>query len=102
MQPPVLLLLLGLACYRLTRLVVKDSFPPIARPRAVLERRTLGTRTEAVGDLATCHWCASGWLSLGLIGGVDWYTDVSVPMPVVMWLAVWAVGALAAHLESEK
>lgn len=106
MHPGLLLLLLlpplGFATYRATRLIVKDSFPPIAGPRQWIERRTLGTHLEAVGDLVTCHFCASGWVSLALVAGLDWLTAWPVPLPLVMWLAVWGVGAMIAHLEPEK
>ena len=102
MHPGLLLLLDGLACYRATRLTVKDSLPLLAGPRQWIERRTLGTRLEALGDLVTCHFCASGWIALGLTVrrsrelrglGVD---------PLTYWLAVWAVGSMIAHLEPEK
>jgi Protein of unknown function (DUF1360) len=94
--------LVGLACYRLTRLVVVDTFPPIARPREWIERRTLGTRLEMLGDLLTCHWCASGWISMALVAGVDWFSSVPVPLPVITWAGVWAVGAGLNQLEPEK
>jgi hypothetical protein len=102
LHPGLLLALDGLATYRATRLAVKDSLPVLAGPRQWIERRTLGTRLEALGDLVTCHWCASGWIALGLTVrrhrelralGVD---------PIAWWLAVWAVGAMTAHLEPEK
>lgn len=102
MHPGLLLSVDGLACYRATRLAVKDHFPPLAGPRRWIERRTTGTRLEALGDLVTCHFCASGWIALGLTVrrarelrtlGID---------PLSYWLAVWAVGAGLAHLEPEK
>jgi hypothetical protein len=100
--PLVLLLLLGLACYRLTRLVTADTFPPIAGPRERIDRATMGGRWGWVGKLLTCHWCASGWVSLAIVAGVDLFSGQRVPLPPVMWLAVWAVGAMIAQLEPEK
>ena len=102
MPAPVLLLVLGLAGYRLTRLAVKDMFPPVAGPRQRLERRTLGTRLDWLGDLVTCHWCASGWLTLALVAAVDLLSSQPVPLPPVFWLATWAISAGLAHLEPEK
>ena len=102
MHPGLLLLLLSLATFRLTRLAVKDSLPLVAGPRQWVERRTLGTRLESLGDLVTCHWCASAYVSAVLVAGVDWLSDTSVPLPPVFWLATWAVGAMLAHLEPEK
>src|SRR5215211_4646363 len=102
MHPGLLLLFDGLATYRLTRLAVKDSLPLLAGPRQWVERRTLGTRLESLGDLVTCHWCASAYVAGALAIrrrrelrtlGVD---------PVAYWLAIWALGALLAHLEPEK
>jgi Protein of unknown function (DUF1360) len=94
--------LVGLAGYRATRLVVADSFPPLARPREALERRTLGTRLEWAGDLVTCHFCASGWVTLALVAGLDWLTSTPVPLPVLVWGGSWAVAALVAELEPDK
>jgi hypothetical protein len=103
--PLVLLLLLGLACYRLTRLVVKDDFPPVAHPRAVLGHwatRAERRRWRWVYDLLDCHWCASGWVALGLVAGVDLLSTVSVPLPALLWPATWAVGAFLNQVEPEK
>lgn len=116
--PFALLTLLGLATYRLTRLVVKDDFPPIRHLREGVGRWArvgadedvysirLFRRREALYDLVTCHWCASGWIALVLVVAVDWLPPGrgggSIPLPPVFWLAVWAVGAGLAHLEPEK
>jgi hypothetical protein len=99
----LLVVLVGLATYRATRLVVRDDFPPIRWVRHRVERWAgRSPRREWVGDLATCHWCASGWISLALLAGIDLATTQPVPLPVVTWLAAWAVGATIAHLEPEK
>lgn len=98
----LLIVVMGLATYRLTRLVVRDEFPPVRVPREWLAGTEEAGYADGrgpgwLGDLVTCHWCASGWLSLGLVAGVDAFT--SVPLPVVVWFAVWGIGALVAHLE---
>lgn len=103
MTPLVLLVVAGLACYRLTRLIVDDVFPPIAGPRNRLERATMhSTRWGWVAHLITCSWCASFYVAAGLVAGVDLLSSVPVPIPPVMGAAVWAVGAGLAHLEPEK
>lgn len=99
----LLLIVLSLATYRLTRLVVKDTFPPALWLRTKIVRLwnpyqgQYRPRWEWFADLVTCHWCASGWLSLGLVLGTAW--GASVPSPVLVWLAVWAVAAWIANVE---
>jgi hypothetical protein len=102
MNPWLLLMLDSLATYRLTRLAVKDSLPLLAGPRQWVERRTLGTRLESLGDLVTCHWCASGWIAMAVVGYHRRQLRAAQVDPVTFWLATWAVGAMLAHLEPEK
>jgi hypothetical protein len=108
-HPGLLLLLTGLATYRATRLIVADAFPPIRYLREGVGRwARVGAdspafrRREALYDLVTCHWCASGWISMAIVVAVDLLSSHPVPLPPVMWLATWAVGAGLAHLEPEK
>jgi hypothetical protein len=130
----LLLLVMSLATYRGTKLVVEDTFPPVLwlRDRLVggwrpmtdqewdlLRSKSLGEskpwRTTAIDDvenrwverkkwspnwlaeLLSCPWCASGWVALGVTGGV-WAT-VGLPVPLLVWPAVWAAGALIAAQE---
>ncbi len=37
---------------------------------------------------------------MALVAGVDWLSDTPVPLPPVMWAAVWAIGALLAYGET--
>lgn len=95
----VLVAVLGLAGFRLTRLVAADDFPPVAAVRG----RLAAARWDWVGELVTCPWCASGWVTLGLValgnvsaarggyGGYDWGADF-----LVTWWATWAVAAVLA------
>ena len=46
-------------------------------------------------ELMSCPWCTSGWLSAGVTGGT--WLIVGLPMPVLMWLGSWALGALLAQ-----
>lgn len=136
----LLLLVMSLATYRLTRLLVEDTFPPVLwvrdrlaggwRPLTLKEQETkrlpvveegqavtmagLGQVRLVEGelhryvrrwrwspfwlaDLLSCPWCASGWVALVVTAGV-WAT-VGLPVPLLVWLAVWAVGALIAAQE---
>jgi hypothetical protein len=98
-----ILLVLGLvaATWRLTRLLVRDEFPPARALRewvlatfAVIDLRgniTGGRRLGGVGRsvayLWTCQWCMSIWVAATLVAIAEWRTDVPLP---------WLVGALAA------
>ncbi len=122
MNAGLLLFLLSLSTYRLTRLVVRDTFPPVlwARDRIVGGWRDVTEQEREAGisdgadedgqslkfnvpvawspfwlrELLSCPWCASGWLSLILVAGTA--ICVSVPLPVLFWLASWALGSLLA------
>lgn len=136
MSLPLLLLVMALATYRLTRLAVADTFPPVLwlrdrlaggwRPLTGSEQRALVVLPadkaldlrrglsvddegenryvyrwrlvpEWIAELLSCPWCASGWVALGVTGGV-WAVD-GMPVPPLVWLAVWAGGALLAAQE---
>jgi hypothetical protein len=97
-----LLLILGLACWRLTRLVTADDFPLIAKPREWVIGED-GTAHEGrwyhwFGELISCYWCASGWISLGLTG-LAASTALARPWQgwLVIWWAVWAVSCLISN-----
>lgn len=71
------LLLLALAAFRLTHLVVFDKITePMRKP---FEGRPF------LGTLVTCYWCAGIWISGGLVAGQ------------FLWPALfrWVVGILA-------
>lgn len=126
----LLLIVMSLATYRLTRLVVEDDFPPVlwvrlkiaggwvpgdmepgtARAAAeergelqdidgVMHRYVRRSRWSGqfLADLVSCPWCASGWVALGVTAGV--WAFVGLPVPFLVWPAVWAVGALIAGQE---
>ena len=50
-----------------------------------------------LSELLSCPWCASGWVALAVTAGT-WVT-VGVPVPVLVWFAVWAVGGILAAQE---
>lgn len=136
----LLLLVMSLAVYRLTRLTVADTFPPVLwardrlvggwRPLTMKESETnrlptleegqsatvasLGGLTVIDGvtnryaerarwspfwlaELLSCPWCASGWIAAGVTAGVWATTDL--PLPLLVWGAVWGAGALIAAQE---
>ena len=136
----LLLLVMSLATYRLTRLIVADAFPPVlwmrdrlvggwrpltlkeseANPLPVLEEgqsvtlARIGGLTMVDGEvqryaqrwrqspfwlaeLLSCPWCASGWIAAGVTAGT-WAT-VGLPIPLLVWPAVWGAGAVLAAQE---
>lgn len=142
METWLLLIVMSLAVYRLTRLVVADTFPPVLWLRdrlvggwraptmreqhhgsfpsgevdegALLHVKGLGMFSLVDGELQiyrrrskwspfwlaellSCPWCASGWVALGVTAGT--WAVVGLPMPLLVWPAVWAAGALIAAQE---
>lgn len=113
-----------LASYRLTRLVTKDTFPPIlwlrdrlaggwreatqseldngikdiktfdGEPNIYVQR--VRWSPQWLADLISCAWCSSGWVTLAVTAVV--WTMISMPMAmiVLVWFAVWAAAALLA------
>lgn len=103
----LLLVILSLATFRLTRLVVEDDLPPLLWLRVkIATMRPTKIVTPArgephadywwLGQLITCPWCASAYVSAGLVGAT-WGLGYSLPVPIFFWLAVWALGALVCH-----
>lgn len=104
----LLLVLMTLTTYRVTRLVVEDTFPPavwvrdrltghewtIEEPYAVQRWRFV---PAWVGDLVSCCWCTSVWVSAALVALVD--LTVGLPLPLLAWGGVAAAAAWLSHLE---
>jgi hypothetical protein len=97
-HPVLLYVALALTAFRLTWLVTRDKFPPVQQPREWIIKKTSFSRWEWLGDLLSCHWCASGWLSLGVVAGTDLF--ISVPAPVLAWGVAWSGAAVIAELLS--
>jgi len=135
MHMTLTLVVLVLASYRLTRLVVRDTFPPVLwlrdrlaggwRPLTDLEQHTLHTLRGSpkhaelktvwavdgeqryvyrwkyspfwLAELITCPWCASAYVSGAVVAGTWW--TVGLPVPVLLWPAVWGGAALIASQE---
>lgn len=104
----LLLIVMVLAVYRLTRFVVEDDFPPMLWVRHRIAGGWTGPDGETpvhrsrwspqwLADLISCPFCASGWIALAVTGGV-WAT-VGLAMPLLVWPAVWALGGLLAAQE---
>ena len=100
MTGPLLIAVLVLATFRATWLVTRDEFPLVKYPREAIVRRTYETRWEWFGDLVSCHWCASGWLALGIVFATTVFH--AVPLPWLTWGAVWAGAAIIADVIADR
>ena len=81
----VWLIVIGLASYRLWRLIGQDSITEPLRDRLNPDGWTMG--------LISCPWCAGSWVAFA----ATWLTDatIGVPGPVVVALgAAVVVGVL--------
>lgn len=112
----VLLVLLALAAWRLTRFATRDELPLIKTPRDAvcnwLDPRDehgrptgptpLGSTGRIVAYGIECDWCMSAWISALLVAVTDHLIGVQVP--VLLAGAVWGVAGLLAaaelHLEN--
>ena len=107
---------LALASYRVTRLLIADDFPPVAKLRERLllrfpfEGQILngadGTARQSsgtfLGDLVTCPWCLGFW-----VAAVAWLCyEVAVDGMNAPWafrLAVpWALSAVVGLIWSRE
>lgn len=93
-MPFLIALLVVLATYRITRLLVADAFPPIAHLRAWPSRRFGDDSSWAY--LAECPWCASMYVAPLVVLAVDLFATTPVVLPVLLALAASAItGALS-------
>jgi hypothetical protein len=91
--------LAALTCYRLTRLVVRDDFPPVRWSRDQVRRLAVHKAWPWLDDLVTCHWCASGWVAIGL-GVLVWQARAVAEVACLVG-GIWAGGALLADVEGK-
>jgi uncharacterized protein DUF1360 len=103
----LLVALMILATFRLTRLVVKDDFPPIAWARVKIQRLRKPVITHPpgestnetwrwwwAGELVSCHWCSSAYVAAAVVGLTNVVHDFAAP--VLVALAVWGAAAVLA------
>jgi hypothetical protein len=87
-------LILALAVYRITRIIVEDQV--LERVRVEIWKRH--NSSSGIGYLITCYWCTSFWVSSLVVVS---YIIVPVPVTAVsLVLALSAVtGLIAAWLD---
>lgn len=74
-------IVLALVCYRITRLVTADHWPP-----AVVVRDKVEAFLGKWGELVTCAWCAGTYIT-AVVFAFDHY----VRIPSVFYLAIAAM-----------
>lgn len=91
MTDPLDLAVNALAAYRLTRLITRDSLPPLPALReAVRERydRLQDQRgraeTHPVAELIECPWCMGFWVSAGVAVAATVAPDAWRPVATVL------------------
>lgn len=92
-----LVVILGFAIYRAVRFWLKDVLIDNLRIwvlNSVLGRKP-STLREKIHELLGCHHCLSGQLSWITVTVVAQMT--SVPLPGIVWLAVWSIESLMWH-----
>lgn len=87
---------MSLTAYRITRLLVQDTFPPIEVQRARVAARWGDESWQAY--LSRCPWCAVG---VTVSAAVTLATDLatSVPLPVLTGVAVAALVGLMSSVD---
>lgn len=85
----LLYVLTVLACWRATRLVTIDEWPPAAW----LREKVGGRKPDGWADyLIHCPYCVSVWMAAGITLTLDLITGI--PAPVLWWAATAGASAL--------
>jgi len=90
----LLVLLITLTTYRITRLLTQDALPLVARPRAWIIRRT--GEHSAWAYLVECPWCTGVYVAAAVTAATDVW--VSVPYPFLVAGAAAALTGIIAEL----
>lgn len=92
--------LLALTSYRVTRLIARDEFPPLAVLRERVSARWPGDSWQAY--LSRCSWCVGVYVS-GLLTLVLWMVwavagDATMVVPFLWWGGAATLVGLTAEL----
>lgn len=102
-------IILALACFRMTRLIVFDKITEFIRTPFFdeVEEENENGQTEIyfmpkstplkkfMGTLLSCYWCTGVWVAAGLTAG--YYLLPTIMSPIIL---VFAIAGLAAIVES--
>lgn len=102
----VKIFIIGLAAFRLTRLIVFDKITEFIRKPFFEEKIEIDKEGNEIifymvkekgikhffGELLSCHWCTGLWVSIGLVM-LDYYIPV-VSYFLLMVLSVAGIGSI--------
>ncbi|MCM3767498.1 DUF1360 domain-containing protein [Neobacillus niacini] len=102
-------LLLSLAVFRLTRLIVLDKITEFIRSPFYDEIQEMNENGEMeiyytpkksgwrkfFGELLSCYWCTGIWAAAGIIGFYYFFPDIAGPIILIL-----AVAGIASILET--
>lgn len=90
-------LLIGLATYRLWRLVAEDNI--LDGPRDRLYDRVDGPVSRWFADMVSCVWCLGFWIAGGMTATAALAYDWDLLVSLVVWVAASAVAGFAGRLD---
>lgn len=97
MNDALLFVLMGLAAFRLYRLLGIDAFPLFSGPRSRLEDFIAERWGDEWADGLSCPWCLGSWCSIAVVAITAQYVDVL--LPVLQAAAVAAVVGLLGGID---
>lgn len=112
MSPWLIYVLIILVTFRVTRMIIEDTFPPIGVPRRRLmnwwdptndpsaplaAQPHWGAFGRSLRYLFSCPWCMSVWVGAAVVWIFTLY--VSVPLPYAAWIVAAAGTGLIATAE---
>ncbi|MFD2679729.1 DUF1360 domain-containing protein [Bacillus seohaeanensis] len=103
------LLIMGLAVFRMTHLIVFDKITEFLRAPFFDEEKEISESGEEeiylipkkggwkgfIAELISCYWCTGIWVTVGLYIGYSWIPIIAGP-----FITILAVAGVAAILES--
>lgn len=94
--------LVWLTVYRITRLIVADTFPPARAFRDAVARRFGDGSSPAY--LVNCPWCSGVWVAALVVGAVvvadrTGWADAPLPVPVLQIAAAAATAGLVSAID---
>jgi hypothetical protein len=95
-SPTLLFVLLALTAFRITRLITRDEFPPVAVARERVAGRYGDESWQAY--LARCPWCVGVYVSAGCTF-LTWLAVGGLPLPLLWWGATAAVVGMTAKAD---
>lgn len=90
-------LLIGLATYRLWRLVAVDNI--LDRPRDWFYNRANGPVSRWFGEMIGCVWCLGFWIAGGMTATAALTYHWGWLEALVVWVAASAVAGFAGRLD---